>query len=493
MGLIFLMIAWEDYRMEQNKQRMTLLVIFLLCLSLPAAWAVPANLSAEELHMSAIVVDTHNDTMMKVVEETSWLPVIDLGSPDAADFQLNLPKAQEGGLKVAFYAAYTDYRTDAVFTTARTNSRSLALINALHWTAGRNSDTMMVARSLREIEQGLEAGRHVAVASLEGMYQFVENNAIELLHQYYDLGIRAAGIVWNTPNSLGAGNHVPNNAPNAGLTELGREGIREMNRLGIIVDVSHMNEKTFFDTMSIVRAPVMASHSGVDGVRPHERNLSDEQLLALKENGGVVQINFWATTVADIGQVANIARLVDHIDYVVQLIGIDHVGLGSDFDGAPMPVDLPNAGYLPGITAELADRGYSQEDIEKILGGNSLRVFREVEAYAEQVPAPRGLGFTILPDLQTGEIIHDKKPLLTARIIGHGGHFIEAADYRVIVDGMVYDPQFDGAAGVLALQMPIELLGRGKAEESGNFHVVTCEGSNTHGVIARETVIFYVR
>ncbi|MDW7671574.1 MAG: dipeptidase [Bacillota bacterium] len=478
--------------MKHNKRSRTLLVLLMLSLAIPAAWALPANLSAEEMHMNAIVVDTHNDTMMKVVDETSWFPVIDLGSPAAAEFQLNLVKAREGGLKVAFYAAYTDYRTDAVFTTARTNSRSLALINALHWTAAQNSDTMMAASSLREIKQGLKADRHVAVASLEGMYQFVESNAMELLHQYYDLGVRMAGIVWNTPNSLGAGNHVANDAPDAGLTELGKKVIREMNRLGIIVDMSHMNEKTFFDTMAVVQAPVIASHSGVDGVRPHERNLSDAQLLALKENGGVVQINFWATTVADIGQVADIAKLVDHIDYVVQFIGVDHVGLGSDFDGAPMPVDLPNAAFLPGITAELVNRGYSQEDNEKILGGNSLRVFREVEAHAQKVTSPRGLGITILPDLQPGEIIQDKKPLLTASVIGHGGHFIETADYRVIVDGMVYEPEFDGTAGVLALQMPTELLGRGKAEESGNFHVVTFEGVNTHGIISRETVIFYV-
>jgi membrane dipeptidase len=373
-------------------------LLCLLVIGLAPVWA-SVTAESQDIHFNSIVVDTHNDTMMKSVDETSWLPAIDLGGSTPGDFQLDLQKAREGGLDVAFYAAFTNYRVDSMHTTERTNSRSLALINALHWNVVQN-DNMMLAGNIREIEMGLEAGHHVALAALEGMYQFGTENAIELLHQYYDLGIRAAGIVWNTPNSLGSGANVPNDMPDAGLTEIGKAVIREMNRLGIIVDISHMNETTFFDTMAIVQVPVMASHSGVDGVRPHVRNLSDEQLLVLRDNGGVTQINFWSTTVADIGQTANISRLVDHIDYVVQLIGVDHVGLGSDFDGAPMPVDLPNASYLPNLTAELVNRGYSREDIEKILGGNALRVLKEVELMQRNAP-PLLTGVLDLPSCQT--------------------------------------------------------------------------------------------
>ncbi len=465
----------------------------LLLIGLVPVWAA-VTAESQDIHSNSIVVDTHNDTMMKSVDETSWLPAVDLGGSTPGDFQLDLKKAREGGLDVAFYAAFTDYRVDSLHTTARTNSRSLALINALHWNVAKN-DSMVLAANTREIEMGLEAGHHVALAALEGMYQFGSDNALELLHQYYDLGIRAAGIVWNTPNSLGSGANVPNHAPDAGLTEVGKAVIREMNKIGIIVDISHMNEATFFDTMAIVRAPVMASHSGVDGVRPHARNLSDEQLLALRDNGGVTQINFWSTTVANIGETANISRLVDHIDYVAQLIGVDHVGLGSDFDGAPMPVDLPNASYLPDLTAELVNRGYSREDIEKILGGNALRVLREVEAYAEQRTAAvnRGFGFTIVPDLAMGDITSETRPFLSARVIGHGGGFVDPADFRVIVDGIAYEPEYDPSSGMLSLQMTTELLGRGAAPGSGNFHVVTFEGSNLYGAFARETVIFYIR
>ncbi len=481
-------------RMMLKQGLLWMAMVCVLTFCMVPVWAATTNLSTEEIHFNAIVVDTHNDTMMKVIDEVSWLPLVDLGGNTPADFQLDLQKAGKGGLDVAFYAAYTDYRVDALHTSARTNSRSLALINALHWNVDQN-ENMVLATNLREIEMGLEEGKHVALASLEGMYQFGTSNAIELLHQYYDLGIRAAGIVWNTPNSLGSGTIVHNNAPDAGLTEIGKAVIRRMNQLGIVVDVSHMNETTFFDTMAIVKAPVMASHSGVDGVRPHVRNLSDEQLLAIKENGGVVQINFWSTTVADIGQEANISRLADHVDYVVQLIGVDHVGLGSDFDGAPMPVDLPDASYLPNLTAELVDRGYSQEELEKILGGNALRVLQAVEEYAVKPPQSigRGFGLSIIPNLVMGEITSETMPLLTARVIGHGGSFVDPADFKVIVDGVVYEPVFEASTGVLSLQMPTELIGQGVIPDSGNFHVVTFEGSNRFGAFARETVIFYIR
>lgn len=469
------------------------LVAVMLCLGGITAGATTSSPRAEEIHFNAIVVDTHNDTMMKVVDERTWLPVIDIGGPTPADFQLDIAKAQAGGLDVAFYAAYNVYQTDHAQIIPRTNSRTLALINALHWTAQQNRDTMVIAHSMSELEQGLADGKHVAVATLEGMYAFTAENALELLRQYYDLGVRGAGIVWNTPNSLGAGTQVANQGPDAGLTDLGKAIIQEMNRLGIMVDVSHMNETTFYDTMAIAQAPVMASHSGVDGVRPHVRNLSDDQLLALKENGGIAQINFWSTTVADVGQTATIARLADHIDYVAGFIGVDHVGLGSDFDGAPMPVDLPNASHLPRLTEELVRRGYSEEDLKKILGGNALRVFSEVEAQAQQPDSPRGLGFTILPELQPGEIIHDTRPRFTAKVISHGGDFVETATFRVIVNGIPYEPEWHAATGTLSLEMPTPLLNRGNTEDRGNFHVITFEGSSGSRVVARETVIFYLQ
>ncbi|RQD69429.1 MAG: membrane dipeptidase [Tindallia sp. MSAO_Bac2] len=485
------MIKTKSYK---KLSRMALLLIF----GTMAATVTAVGMPYRDIHQNAVVMDMHNDTMMKVVDENTWLPVINIGEETPADFQLNLKKAGEGGLDVAFYAAYTAYQTDFSDVMARTNSRSLALLHALHWTVAQNRDSMALAESLGEIEKGIQEGKHVAVASLEGMYQFGPEYSKELLHQYYDLGIRAAGMVWNTPNDLGAGANVANHEENAGLTDKGIEMIGEMNRLGIMVDVSHMNERTFFDTLSVAEAPVIASHSGVDGIRPHVRNLSDEQLLQLKENGGVVSINFWRTAVADPGSSASVGKLVDHIDYVVDLIGIEHVGLGSDFDGAAMPQDLPDAAYLPKITEELVNRGYDKEAIEKILGGNNLRVLKAVEEHAgrqrkQSSSNSRGLGLTIIPDIQMGEIFDTTKPLLTATVADHGDGTAPFAQYRIIVNGIPYEAEYDAKAGKITHQMETDLLGRGTTADKGNFHAVTFEGKDAGGSMSRETTIIYVR
>lgn len=491
--------------LKKKKFLCSLLVGLLLLSSILVSSALPEGWSAERIHFNATVVDTHNDTMMRVVNSTSWLPELDLYDLNR---QLNLQKAKEGGLDVAFYAAYTGYQgTNAFFIdtygyegrTARTNSRMLALINALYWNAEKNSDLMVIATSLNEIEKEVRDGKHVAVPTLEGMYSFEEDNAFELLQQYYDLGVRAAAIVWNPANALGAGTNIANDAPDAGLTDLGKDIMKEMNRLGIIIDVSHMNETTFFDTIAVSKVPIIASHSGVDAIRTHVRNLSDDQLLALKENGGIAQVNFWNTVVAPPGETATIAYLVDHIDHVVNLIGIDHVGIGSDFDGAAMPVDLPDASYLPALTEELVARGYTRQDIEKILGGNTLRVLKEVEKYAEKYASQSGQGLTIVPEFSMGEIISDSMPLLTATVTPDRGSKIDESGFRVIVDGIAYEPEFDAETGILSLQMEVELLGSGPLNEAGtqqmpgNFHVVTFEGRNNSNKITRETVIFYVQ
>ncbi|SFH98412.1 membrane dipeptidase [Tindallia magadiensis] len=489
---------WKHPYKKSRFQKWTPMILMLLFGSMAMKVVIaemPISKGWEETHHSSIVVDMHNDTMMKVVDSHTWLPVVDIGKEPLEGFQLDLHKAQQGGLNVAFYAAYTADQRDVDDVVARTNSRSLALINALYWTIEQNQDNMILARNTQEIEAGLAEGKHVAVASLEGMYQFGGENSKALLRQYHDLGIRAAGLVWNSPNRLGAGANVANNEANAGLTEAGREIISEMNRLGILVDVSHMNEKTFFDTLETTQVPVIASHSGVDGVRPHVRNLSDEQLLQLKENGGVVSINFWRTALADPGSSATVKHIVDHIDYAVNLIGIDHVGLGSDFDGATMPKDLPDASYLPSITKELASRGYHQEEIKKIVGGNNQRVLKEAEKFAEKqvrypwLQPPR---LRIVPDVQMGEIVYNTKPTLSAKIVDGGdgaGNFFQ---YSIIVNGIAYQPSYHPDTGYISYQMERDLLGKGHTEKEGNFHVVTFLARNPMGVEVRETVIFYV-
>ena len=488
-----------------NKKLVSLLLVTLLMIS--GIGIVYGNNAwdYERIHFNSTVVDTHNDTMMRVINSTSWQPEYDLYNLNR---QINLQKVHEGGLDVGFYAAYTGYQGNTQFfidkygyegRMARTNSRMLSLINALYWNENNNSDLMTIETSLKNIEKAIRDGKHVAVPTLEGMYSFEDYNAHELLEQYYDLGIRAAAMVWNPANALAAGTSVANDAPNAGLTELGKEMVKEMNRLGIVVDVSHMNETSFFDTVATSKAPIIASHSGVDAIREHVRNLSDAQLLAIKENGGIAQVNFWDAVVAPVGETATISYLVDHIDHIVDLIGIDHVGIGSDFDGASMPVDLQDASYLPDLTKVLVDRGYSRQDIEKILGGNTLDLIKEVEKIAEKDSSRVGQGLTITPSFEMGEIFESTTPLLTAKVSCDRGSQINEDNFKVIVDGISYEPTFEANTGTLSLLLEEELLGSGPLNEdgtqemTGNYHVVTFEAVNSAGKISRETVIFYVK
>jgi membrane dipeptidase len=436
--------------------------------------------AADMVHTNATVIDTHNDTMMKVIDSSTWLPVTDIGSN--TDFQLDIAKAQSGGLDVAFFAAFANHQADGENPAARTNSKVLALLNALHWTVSRNADRMVIGTSIATIEKGVRERKLVAVPAIEGAYSLETANAIELLHQYYDLGVRSIGIVWNHENSLGSGATGPDSM---GLTDLGKKVMREMIRLGIMIDVSHMNERTFWDTLELTTVPVIASHSSAYSVRAHVRNLTDTQLIALKENGGIAQVNFWNTVLTDPGERADIAKLADHIDYVAKLIGVDHVGLGSDFDGADMPVGMENVSKLPKLTEELMTRGYPDRDIVKILGGNTLRVIREVQKNAGHT-ASEDREIVIKPTMNMGIMIDDASPHLLAQVKKKNGYEIDESGFRAIIDGIVHEPYYDSDTGLISLYAESLLAG-------GNFHVVTFEAKSGSGTITRETVIFYIR
>lgn len=332
-----------------------------------------------KVHYNSIVVDGHNDTMMKIIDEETWLPVLDIGK--LTDNHIDIPKLLDGGINVAFFASFTEgyYGNDT-----RSISRSLALINALYFTAKNNPDTFQIARTVNDINNNIRNNKISALATMEGAYGVNEGNYLELLKQFYDLGIRVIAPTWNYSNHIGEGcnkiyGDIDNTPSQGGLTKLGVKVIEEMNKLGILVDVSHLAKATFWDVIRTTKAPIIASHSAVYNLRKHQRNLKDDQLKAIKENDGVVSVVLFPNFLSDKKEV-HIKDFVDHIDYIVKLIGIDHVGLGSDFDGASMPIDLENSSKMYRITDELINRGYKEEDIEKILGGNLLRVLGKVQA-----------------------------------------------------------------------------------------------------------------
>jgi membrane dipeptidase len=434
---------------------------------------------ARKIHNDALAVDTHNDVMVNTVESTTWLPMESIGSQlSTGNRHLDIPKMQEGGLDVAFFAAYTPGFTQP----GRSNSRILALINSLHWNARINEKKFVVAVSSKEIEE-LSNERKVGVIAIEGAYSLEEYNYKGLLRQYFDLGVRMIALCWSNSNSLGEGvknAYVDGTASSGGLTALGAKVIGEMERLGITIDVAHMNVKTFWDTIAVAKGPIVASHSCASAIHNVPRNLNDDQIRAIAKSSGVVQINFYPVFLGCDGR-NGLNELVDHIDYVTQLVGVDYVGLGSDFDGATMPADIPSAAYYYRITEQLIDRGYTKAGIEKILGANIMRVFKEVETRADKTCKTARID--IAPDISPGDRVYSWTPYFTAKV-SDNGIAVDVSGFKLFVDGIEYVPTFDPYTRILSLLIIQPLTEK--------FHVVTFEGASICGAITRETRIFYI-
>lgn len=459
------------------------LITTLLILLLPqSAYGLSNKDEGSRIHYNSIVVDGHNDTMMKVVDKESWLPKINIGQD--TNFHIDMAKLKKGGLNVPFFAAYTHgyYNNQP-----KSLSRTLALINALHWTEKNNRDVFEIAPSVGKIREASSEGKIAGVASIEGAYSITEANYKELLKQYYDLGIRVLGYTWNYSNDLGEGASGiygdPEKTPSPkGLTKLGKRLVSEMNRLGMVIDVSHMSERSFWDVINLSKDPVIASHSGVYRLKEHPRNLRDDQLKALAKNGGVVGIVLYPEFLADHKEVY-IKDYVDHIDYVVNLIGIDHVGIGSDFDGASMPKDLKDSSEIYKISQELINRGYKKEDIEKILGKNMIRVLEEVLADSTNIKE-KGENIYIIPQYKMGEKTTSFTPILQAKIESSNGLDISSFEHRIILNGISYQAQYNKDTSTLYFKV--------KEALKEKFHVVTFEISNKQGRVERQTRIFYI-
>jgi membrane dipeptidase len=408
------------------------LVCLVLLLGQPA-WAVfaqdhPVSDRARAIHNSAIVVDTHEDTPQRFLDEN-----YDIGSIDAndADF-ISLDKAHAGNLGAEFFSIFVDSRANQ----GHFAKRALELIDSVYRQAARHPDRMMMSFSAGDIERAQEQHKLASLMGIEGGHA-IEND-LHLLRDFYRLGVRYMTLTHINTNEwadscgdIGDRGVLHHN----GLTDFGKQVVLEMNRLGMMVDISHVSDKTFWDVLETTKAPVIASHSSARALVDSPRNLTDEMLRAIAKNGGVVNVAFAAAfvdkqfnreaysqhqrmlTAAEeynskrraAGQPVTsgdtkdfnvewlgknktprppLKSLVDHIDHVVKIAGVDHVGLGSDFVGADFfPEGMDSAADLPKITQALLERGYAPGDIQKILGGNMLRVFRDVERVSREMQA----------------------------------------------------------------------------------------------------------
>ena len=382
---------------------------------------------AQKIHDSALVVDTHADTPQRFLDEG-----FDIGSTDPKDTgHISLDKAQRGNLGAEFFSIWVDPETNH----GNFARHTFDLIDSVYEQAARHPDRMMMAYSTADIERARKEHKLAALMGIEGGHS-IEND-IHLLRDYYRLGVRYMTLSWSNTNEWADSSgdiDDPKVQHHNGLTDFGKQVVLEMNRLGMMVDISHVADKTFWDAIATTKAPVIASHSSARALVDAPRNMTDEMLRAVTKNGGVVQVNFFngfddagfrnaiaaqakdqaaavqkymdqlkaegkPVSYVEVDRIerewlAKIPRpplksLIDHIDHIAKVAGIDHVGLGSDFDGVSgaTPQGIDSAADLPKITQALLDRGYSAEDIKKILGGNLMRVFRDVESVSREMQA----------------------------------------------------------------------------------------------------------
>ncbi len=384
----------------------------------------------EEVHNSAIVIDTHADTPQRMLDEN-----YDLGEPLNGG-NLNLESARKGNLGAEFFSIWVDPAENKGHFARRT----LELIDVIKQEVEKHPQEMMLVTTADGIEKAHREHKLAALMGIEGGHSI--EGSIRLLRQYYDLGVRYMTLTWSNSNGWADsyGDDTDASVPHTkeGLSEFGKDVVYEMNRMGMMVDVSHVSDKTFYRALIISRAPVIASHSAARALCDAPRNMTDDMLRAVARSGGpgskggVVQVNFYSAFISQQYREAQramrpevdkaiealkakaksegreasqkeidalgreyadkiprppLSALVDHIDHIAKVAGVDHVGLGSDFDGVEgqLPAGMDSPADFPKITAALMARGYTAEDCRKILGGNLLRVMREVEAVAHEM------------------------------------------------------------------------------------------------------------
>jgi membrane dipeptidase len=379
--------------------------------------SVEISPKAREVHFRSIVVDTHDDTTQRFLN-----PKFDLGERHT-DGDIDIPRMRDGGLGAIFFSIWIP----GTVTGQPAVDRALAQINAVREQVRLHPTDLTLATTAAEVRRAHASGKIAVLMGVEGGHMI--NSDLAVLRNFASLGVRYMTLT-HSVNDEWADSSTDKPAHN-GLTDFGKQVVREMNRLGVMVDISHVSDKTFYDVLAITSAPVIASHSSCRALCDAPRNMTDQMIKDLAANGGVIQINyhmgflsqefrnatqanpqiakeiqaavekrcgedlacqlledekFTREAIAQ-GKLPRVdwTKIIDHIDHAVKLVGADHVGLGSDFDGANMPYGMEDASHLPQITDALLKKGYSEADVEKILGGNTLRVMQQVEAASRKM------------------------------------------------------------------------------------------------------------
>lgn len=395
-------------------------LVLLFCFALALTWsqtlfaqnAVDAIAArAKKIHFSSLVMDTHIDVTPKL--QSDWK--FDERHPTG---HIDLPRMKEGGLNGLFFSIYMS----GTITGPKAVNDALQRIAAVHKLAEDMPDNVMLCRTAADIRQAQRQGKIAGLMGMEGGHMI--NNSLPVLRMYAELGVRYLTLTHsvNTDWADSSGDQPKHN----GLTDFGKDVVRELNKLGVMVDISHVADKTFWDALEVSDAPMIASHSSCRAISGHPRNMTDEMIKALAAKGGVIQINYLDSFIdpdlfaysqktqaaqrelrlkyqnepreivfpkireelaAQFGAPPKVSweRIVEHIDHAVKLVGADHVGLGSDFDGGSMPEGMEDCTKLPKITEALLRKGYKESDIRKILGLNTVRLLADVERVSKQL------------------------------------------------------------------------------------------------------------
>ncbi len=399
-----------------------LINLVLLLMFVPAVFATNKITEKEvmDIHHKALTVDTHVDTPMALIEQG-----LDMGKrnqPPAS--RVDFVRMQEGGLDAIFFAAFTGQRERTPEYTEEAYRLAHQMIDSTYAACARYPEMARIAISSADAAAFKTQGKKAIYIGMENGFPL--GTDIDRVEEFYNRGVRYITLSHSKNNDICDSSSDAKGPEHNGLGKFGRKVVKEMNRLGIMVDVSHISDKAFFDVISLSKAPVIASHSSVRTIASHHRNMTDEMIKALAKNGGVIQLcllddyvtdpdtttqhykkmqelrkiynagfenmneqeqqafrELWRETKAKYPKVLpTVKDLVDHIDHVKNLVGINYVGIGSDFDGGGGLEDCQDVSQLPNITREMLERGYTEDEIIKVWGGNFFRVFHQVEAQA---------------------------------------------------------------------------------------------------------------
>jgi membrane dipeptidase len=376
-------------RSTDNKAWLASGVLMLFVGALASAHAAEVPPEVKELHDNSIVADLHADTQFMVTymgynlakrhHPVSW------GQSGVGPLfsDIDLPRLREGGIDLFNMAVCPVPKDNKLPGAVSYVKRSL---NAIDRAVAKNADSLAVAHSPEEAQQIIASGRIAVLLGLEGGSGI--GNDLGLLREYYDRGVRymtlthAKDLDW----AWTASDKHQSRTANVGLTDFGQQVVREMEKMGMMIDLAHVSEKTFWATLDSVKCPVVVTHAAARGLAEHPRNLTDAQIQAVAQRGGVIGVIFYDKYLDPAGtKPKNVGLIADHIDYIKKIAGIDVIALGSDFDGnVTTPPDLADASMMLNLTAELHRRGYPDREIKKILGENFLRAWAKIQSCASK-------------------------------------------------------------------------------------------------------------